>query len=295
VAPAKSQEKVVTLDVTVIERDAQAFGSLTKEEFTVYEDEVKQEINSLNAQESSVSLGIAIDASGSMRTELPLIQRTALNVISQLRPADEAFLVVFRAEAELFHDFTSNQRDLAKAVGEIFTSGGTGLFDAVVATADYAYQKGKHRRRAALLITDGIEKNSSVNENKVITSLIENRTQAYFICLPAMNPSPLSRYKTPSEARERLDRLAKASGGLSFPVATAEESVQTAARLMGNLRRQYEITYISTNNKQDDKLRKVRVVVSPKDGRQLNVITRQGYYGPGHKTAAEKEAAKKKK
>jgi hypothetical protein len=65
--------------------------------------------------------------------------------------------------------------------------------------------------------------------------------------------------------------------------------------LIGSLRRQYEITYVSTNNKQDDKLRKVKVVVSPKDGRKSNVITRQGYYSPGHKRADEQEAAKNKK
>src|SRR5262245_58695418 len=93
---ALSQGNVVTLDVTVIERDAQAFGSLTKEEFAIYEDGVKQQINSLSAQESPFSLGIAIDASGSMRALLPLIRKVALNVISQMGPADEASVAQFK-------------------------------------------------------------------------------------------------------------------------------------------------------------------------------------------------------
>src|SRR5262245_62164575 len=99
---ALSQGNVVTLDVTVIERDAQAFGSLTKEEFAIYEDGVKQEIQSLTAQESPFSLGIAIDASGSMRALLPVIEKVALNVISQLQPTDAALVVAFQAE----HDST---------------------------------------------------------------------------------------------------------------------------------------------------------------------------------------------
>lgn len=292
---AMTQENVVMLNVAVIERDPQAFGSLTKEEFTVYEDGVKQEINSLSAQEAPVSLGIAIDASGSMREQLPLIQRAALSVISQLRPIDEAFVVAFKAEPELVQGFTNNQRTLANAIGQIYTSGGTALLDAVVATGDYVNEKGKHRRKALLFITDGMEKNSTVKENKVITGLIENQAQAYFLCLPGKDTQPYLRNMTPSKARELLDRLAKATGGLSFPLSTPEESAQTATRLMEILLRQYEITYVPTNNKQDDLLRKVSVVVSPKDGRQLTVITRQGYYGPGHKRAAEKEAGKKKK
>ena len=293
--PAKSQENVVTLDVVAIERDARAFGSLTKEEFSVYEDGVKQEIKSLTAQESPFSLGIAIDASGSMRALLPMIQKVALNVISQLQPTDEAFVVAFKAQAELIQDFTNNQRALANAIDQIYTSGGTSLYDAVIATSDQVYKKGKSRRKAMIFITDGLEKNSSVKEGKVITTLIENQAQAYFICMPTESSSPFLGAMNQSTPKERLDRLAKASGGQTFSLNTVDETASIAAKIVGSLRRQYEITYVSTNNKQDDKLRKVKVVVSPKDGRKLNVITRQGYYSPGHKRAAEQEAAKNKK
>jgi VWFA-related protein len=286
--PAMTQEQTVTFDVAVIERDANAFGSLTKEEFTVYEDGVKQQIITLNAQESPFSLGIAIDASGSMRPLLPLIQKTAQDVISRLSGADEACIVSFKAEPKLIQDFTSNQRALAHAVGEIYTSGATGLFNAVVATADHVYKKGKSRRKAALFITDGLDKNSSVKEDKVVTTLIENQAQAYFVCLPVHFKNSSMVMETSLKPSAQLDRLARATGGQTFYIGEPEESASTAAKLIGSLRRQYEITYASTNNKQDGKLRKVRVVASPKDGRKLNVITRQGYYGPGHIRAADR-------
>jgi len=296
--PAISQENIVKLDVAVVERDPQAFGKLTKEEFTVYEDGVKQEISSLSAQESPFSLGIAIDSSGSMRAQLPLIESAALNVIGQIGPADEAFVAQFKVEPELIQGFTNNQQALAKAVGSIYTSGATALFDAIVATSDYVKKNSKSRRKALLFITDGLEKNSAVKEDKVINALIESQAQAYFICLP-IHVSPESLLfpggKKPLEARERLDRLAKASGGQTFSLKAVDEAVTIATKLIGGLRRQYEITYVSTNNKQEDKLRKVKVVVNPKDGRKLNVITRQGHYGPGHQRAVELEEAKKKK
>ncbi|MGH9752970.1 MAG: VWA domain-containing protein [Blastocatellia bacterium] len=291
---AMPQENVVRLNVAVIERDAKAFGSLTSEEFTVYEDGVKQQIISLTAQESPFSLGIVIDASGSMRAQLPLIQKTALDVISRLSGADEAFVVAFKAESDLIQDFTSNQRDLTNAVNRIYTSGKTALLDSIVSTANHVHQKGKHRRKALLFITDGLDQSSSVKEDRVITTLLESQAQTYFICLPIqIQPKP-SLFRKPLEPRKRLDRLAKASGGQSFYLNTADEPAAVAAKILGSMRRQYEITYASTNNKQDGKLRKVSIVVSPKDGRQLNVITRQGYYGPGDKRAAEKEAGKKK-
>ena len=285
--PAKTQEQTVTLDVTVIESNADAYGSLTKDEFTVYEDGVKQQVVSLKAQDSPFSLGIAIDASGSMREQLPLIQKTAQNVISQMGAADEAFVAAFTAESQIMQDFTSSQSDLTNAVNRIYTRGATALLDSMIATSSYVHQKGKHRRKALLFITDGLEKGSLSTEEQAVRALIENDAQAYFVCVPVELSRPFSGTKTTLKPREQIDRIARATGGQSFYVRDAEESSPMAAKLVGSLRHQYEITYVPTENKHQQRLRKVRVVVTPKDGRQLNAITRQGYYPPGHKRMTE--------
>jgi VWFA-related protein len=291
---AMTQEQTVTLDVAVIEKSPDAFGSLTKEEFAVYEDGVKQQVISLAAQDSPFSLGIAVDASGSMRGQLPLIQKAAQAVISKMGSDDEAFVVAFTSGSEVMQDFTSNQRDLANAVDKIYANGGTSLLDAVVAASNYVHKNGKNRRKAIMFITDGVDKGSSIDEDKATTALIENQAQAYFVCVPVEISRPFLGIKTALKPRPQLDRLAKATGGQTFYLRSAEESSPTAERFIGSLRNQYEVTYASTNNKEKDKLRKVRVVVSPKDGRQLDVVTRQGYYGPGHKRVSEKLIDKKK-
>lgn len=287
-APAMTQEQTVTLDVAVIEPNADAYGSLTKEEFTVYEDGVKQQIISLAAQDSPFSLGIAIDASGSMRDQLPLMQKVAQDVISQMGGADEAFIAAFTARSQVLQDFTNNQRDLAYAIGQIYAQGSTSLLDAVESTAGYAYEKGKHRRKALLFITDGLEKGSFVNEEQAVSALAESQEQAYFLCLPIQVSRPFAGTKTVLKPREQVDRIAKATGGRSFYLQGSESASETAAKIVESLRHQYEITYTPANNKQNGKFRKLKVVVSPKDGRQLNVITKQGYYGPGHKRKSEK-------
>jgi VWFA-related protein len=285
--PATTQEQIVTLDVAVMERDPDAYGSLTKDEFAVYEDGVKQQVISLTAQDAPFSLGIAIDASGSMRGQLPLIQKTALDVISQMGSADEAFVAAFTAKSEVIQDFTNNQPNLVNAIDKIYTAGATALLDAIVSTSGYAYERGKNRRKALLFITDGLEKGSFANEDQAVSALIESQEQAYFVCVPVEVSRPFLGIKKSLKPIELVDRIARATGGQSFYMRDAEESGSTAAKLIGSLRHQYEITYAPTNNKQNDKLRKVRVVVSPKDGRQLNVITRRGHYGPGHKRASK--------
>ena len=284
---AITQQQTVTLDVAVIDRDVDAYGSLTKEEFTVYEDGVKQQVISLTAQDAPFSLGITIDASGSMRDQLPLIQKTALDVISQMGSADEAFVAAFTANSEVIQDFTSNQPNLANGINKIYTSGATALLDSIISISGYANKRGKNRRKALLFITDGLEKGSFADEDQAVSALIENQEQAYFVCVPVEVYRPFAGIKKSLKPREQVDRIARATGGQSFYLRDSEESASTAAKLIGSLRHQYEITYAPTNKKQNDKMRKVRVVVSPKDGRQLNVITRQGYYGPGRKRAAE--------
>jgi VWFA-related protein len=286
--PAKTQEQTVTLDVAVIEPDADAYGSLTKEEFAVYEDGVKQDIISLRAQDAPFSLGIAIDASGSMRDQLPLMQKVAVDVISYMGAADESFIAAFTARSQVIQDFTDEQRNLATAVRQIYANGSTSLLDAIESTASYAYEKGKHRRKALLFITDGLEKGSFVNEEQAVSALIESQEQAYFLCLPIQVSRPFSGTKTVLKPREQVDRIARATGGRSFYLRDGEGASEIASKIVGSLRHQYEITYAPTSNKQNGKLRKVKVVVTPKDGRQLDVITRQGYYGPGHKRKSEK-------
>lgn len=286
--PARSQEQTVTLDVAVIEPEADAYGSLTKEEFAVYEDGVKQDVISLRAQDAPFSLGIAIDASGSMRDQLPLMQNAAVDVISHMGAADEAFVAAFTARSQVIQDFTDEQRNLATAVRQIYANGSTSLLDAIESTANYAYEKGKHRRKALLFVTDGLERGSFVNEEQAVSALIASQAQAYFLCLPIQVSRPFSGTKTVLKPIEQVERIAKATGGRAFYLRDAEGASETAAKIVESLRHQYEITYAPINNKQNGKMRKVKVVVTPKDGRKLDVITRQGYYGPGRKRKSEK-------
>jgi Ca-activated chloride channel family protein len=285
---AATQEQTVTLDVAVMENDPEAYGSLTKEEFAVYEDGAQQQIISIRAQDAPFSLGIAIDASGSMRDQLPLMQKVAVDVISHMSAADEAFIAAFTARSQVMQDFTDEQRDLAAAVRQIYANGSTSLLDAIESTAGYAYNKGRHRRKALLFITDGLEKGSFINEEQAVSALIESQAQAYFLCLPIQVSRPFSGTKSVLKPRENVERIARATGGRAFYLRDAEGASETAAKIADSLRHQYEITYAPTNDRQNGKFRKVKVVVSPKDGRKLDVIARRGYYGPGHKKKSQK-------
>jgi Ca-activated chloride channel family protein len=291
----KIPTELVLLDVTVIDQNNRPVFTLTKDDFTVYEDKVKQEIENVSREEVPISVGLVIDTSGSMRTKLQTVSDAALGLVRQLRPHDEAFIAQFKAEPELVQDFTQDKRELEDALGELFTGGGTSLLDAIIATADYAHEKGKQRRKALVIITDGLEKNSSVKEKEVMDAIKEDLVQVYLVGFidEAEDAAGIFGKSPAKKAKELLNRLAEDSGGRAFFPKDVSEMAAIAKQIAEDLRTQYVISYYPSNANRDGAFRSVRVVINPKDSRKLIARTRQGYYARNDKGAAQTANDKK--
>lgn len=281
----KLDTNLVTLDVTVIDQNNQPVSNLTKDNFTVFEDKIAQKVEDVSREEVPVSVGFVIDTSGSMRSRLQTVADATVGLVRQLREDDEGFLSQFKAEPELVQDFTSDKRELEDAVGELFTSGGTALLDAIIATADYAHEKGKRRRKALVIISDGLEKNSSVKEKEVLEAIKEDEVQIYLVGFLDEDESDKGLFGKPSskKAKELLSRLADDSGGKAFFPKDITEMPAIAAQIAKDIRTQWVVTYYPTNDQLDGTFRSVKVTVAAKDNRKLIARTRQGYYAKGDK------------
>ena len=295
--PATGEDRVVVdtdlvqLDVTVIDQNNVPVFDLKKDDFQVFEDRIKQEIQTVSREEVPISLGLVIDTSGSMRSKLQTVSDAARSLIRQMKNDDESFVAQFKAEPELVQDYTRDKRELEDAIDQLYTSGGTSLLDAIVATADYSHQKGKQRRKALIVITDGLEKNSSVKEKEVMEAMKEDEVQVYLVGFIDEEDDQKSLFgKSPAKkAKELLSRLAEDSGGRAFFPKDVSEMPVIAEQIAKDLRTQYVISYYPTNAERDGKFRTVRVVVDSKDKRKLIPRTRQGYYArkPGQPVQAE--------
>ncbi|HZS08418.1 MAG TPA: VWA domain-containing protein [Blastocatellia bacterium] len=285
--------QLVQLDVTVIDQANNPIYDLKKDDFSVFEDKIKQSIENVSREEVPISLGMVIDTSGSMRTKLQVVSDAARGLIKQLRNEDEAFVAQFKAEPELVQDFTRDKRELEDAIDNLYTSGGTSLLDAIVATADYAHEKaskqGQHRRRALIVISDGLEKNSSVKEKEVIEAMKEDEVQVYFVGFVDEDEEQKGLFgRSPAKkAKELLMRLADDSGGRAFFPKDISEMGAIATQIAKDLRTQYVISYYPTNEKRDGSFRSVRVVVDSRDRRRLIARTRLGYYARPAGAAAQ--------
>jgi Ca-activated chloride channel homolog len=274
----KINTELVSLDVTVIDQENKPVYSLNKEDFTVYEDKVPQLITSVSREEIPLSFGLVIDTSGSMRSKLYAVVDAARYLIKEMRPNDECFIAQFKTEAQLVKGFTNNKGELEAALDELFISGNTAMLDAIIATSDYAQKKGHQRRKALVIISDGLENNSAAKERMVKAAVRENDVQIYLVGFVDKGKFSLFARSPEAKAKSLIGRLAEDSGGRAFFPQAPEEMIDIASQISQDLRTQYVVNYYPSNEKRDGTYRSVRVAVNPKDHRKLIARTREGYY-----------------
>src|SRR5215469_15594891 len=129
----KVNVELVNVQFTVTDRHGKFVPDLKKEDFLVEEDGRRQEIrNFARENELPLTLAMLIDTSPSVRPVFDEEKTTAERFLETiLRPKDLALVMGFDREVTLVQDYTDNPRDLARAVQDLQTGGGTSIYDAI--------------------------------------------------------------------------------------------------------------------------------------------------------------------
>ncbi|HEV2763291.1 MAG TPA: VWA domain-containing protein, partial [Pyrinomonadaceae bacterium] len=120
---------LVTIPVSVLDRDGKYVAGIRKEEFRVYEDGVEQDIAYFAQVDVPFTVALVIDTSGSTRFRLEEIQDAAVAFVEQLKPNDRVLVVSFDEEVRVHAEPTSDRRRLRDAIRETRTGGYTKLYD----------------------------------------------------------------------------------------------------------------------------------------------------------------------
>ena len=279
----------VVLNATVLS-GSQLVENLTKDDFQVLEDGVKQTLISFQHTDLPVSIGLVIDNSGSMYKKRPSVNKSALDLILASNPQDEAFVVNFSDEAFIDSEFTSEPNKLKDGLAHIDSRGGTALYDAVVASADKLVEDGKRPKQVLVLITDGEDNASTLNLEQTIHR-VQELSGPVIYSIGLLFGDEMSRAEV-RHARRALEMLSTETGGMAFFPKSIEEVDQIAAEVARDVRSQYTLGYRSTKPTSVPGFRRVEVTAEAKGMGKLTVRTRTGYF-PVVKTA--KKAAEGKK
>ena len=151
----KMDTSLVTIPVSVMDRDGKFVPFLKKRDFRIYEDGVEQDIESFNSVETPFHVALVLDTSNSTLFKFDDIQDAAFAFIKQLRRDDQVMVVSFDSKVRFHCDFTSDYDELRRAIEETRISGSTKLYEAVDKVVDRL--ETIQGRKAIVLFTDGVD------------------------------------------------------------------------------------------------------------------------------------------
>lgn len=272
---ARMHTELVTLNVTVTDKQHNPVPGLDARHFEIYEDKVMQKIEFFSNIDAPASIGIVFDTSSSMSDKIDRAREALKAFIETSHRSDDFFLLPFDYRAYLIAKSTDGETAV-RVLSKIEAGGSTALYDAAYFGVESVNQ-GRYKKRALLIISDG-EDNSSRYSFKDLRSLLKESDVTVY-CIGIVNRYGAFGDHIDEEGRMLLTDLAKMTGGKAFFPRLNGELEEAVVRIALELRRQYSIGYIPANFSRDGKWRKIKVRVnSPPELPRLVVRTREGYY-----------------
>ena len=182
----KSGVELINVTVTVSDASGRFVPNLRKDDFILSEDDQPQTITHFSAERVPVSLGIALDTSGSMEGEKIKAAHGALDrfLFDLLDRQDEIFIYLFSNYPRLLQGWTTDRNLLSRALGRITPNGGTALYDTVEEAIPLT-SRGQNVKKALLVISDGNDTASRADIRDVRRDIRESETLVYAIGIDA--------------------------------------------------------------------------------------------------------------
>ncbi len=276
---------LVRVDVQVTTRHLRPVAGLTKEDFAVYDEGVRQPIAYFGRDSEPLDLLLLLDVSGSMRRSLEEMASTAGLALRQLRSTDRVGVMLFARENDLREPFTSDfrrvQEGLRDAVSERGLGAGTLINGSLIAAARTLRKEPARGRRAILILTDNQGLNYQTPDEDVLKALYSADAVLNAIVVgnskePDHSKAP-QRYRNPDFTPSDVFKLAQESGGEAFRSGKVGEAFRD---LIERIRSRYSLHYAAPPARAGV-FRRITVELVPEARRRLGdagVRARSGYY-----------------
>ncbi len=311
-APAQDPDDVVRTDVSlvqlnvgVVDNRGRAVTSLSRHDFVVYEDGVKQSIAQFEPTNAPFSVVLLLDMSGSTITFREQLKLATTRFLDALAPEDRVAVVQFNAKIKKISNFGSNRKDTVYAINIAEGAGETHLYDALMFSLKELEKEGK-RRKAIVVLTDGLDTQmrsvdraavakaqtdeealkairpeSSGPLTAVLNSADRQGVTIFPLALPSGDPKRLP-IPGPditgiyAAARTRLQSIANRTGGRLTEINRLDQMARLYAEVAADLRTLYTVAYQASGGRpRDGKWREIKVEVAYPE---LIARTRPGYF-----------------
>jgi Ca-activated chloride channel homolog len=295
------ETNLVTLPVSVLDRDGRFITGLKQENFQIFEDGVQQKVEYFAPIEQPFTVVLLIDVSNSTEFKIEEIQNAAISFINQLRADDRIMVISFDEKIHVLSPPTNNRGALTNAIRQLNFGGGTSLYEAV----DQAISRELKQiqgRKALVLFTDGVD---TTSRRATYQSTVAESEEAESMIYPIRfdtysdmnggnggggNPTPRrggggsvwgqilggiltggnvqigrggggTNASDYEKGKRYLEDLARTSGGRNFEARNSYSLEAAFAGIAEELRRQYAIGYYPETVGQTGQRKQIKVKV----------------------------------
>ena len=283
----KVDVSLVTVGVRVTDSKGRSALGLKQEDFSIFEDGVRQQVQFFSSEEQPITLGILLDRSFSMsfKNKLDRAKEAAHVLVRSAHEGSEYFYFTFDDQVKLAADFTKDPNALHSAIDRTPLGGGTSLYDAIVEGLTLC-SRATLPRQALIIISDGADQHSRHNLQETMQIVRESEMQIFTIGyfspdedknLSTAGPKiQMTDGRTIDNPRDVLQRVARESGAESYFPRNDAELAKAVEDITNDLRTQYTLAYYPPAGDGENRYHQLRVTVR---GR-YNVRARPGYGTP---------------
>ncbi len=300
----RTETSLVQLNIGVVDKQGRPIKSLTRNDFVVYEDGVKQSIQLFEPVDAPFSLVLMLDMSGSTVNFRQQLKLASQRFLDALGPDDRVAVIQFNAKVKSLASFSTDRLKAAYAIEIAEGAGETYFYDALKFALKELEKEGK-RRKAIVVLTDGldtslrnsdrstlskvqsneealatIDPHSSPDLRNVLASADRQGVTIFPLALPSGDPKRLP-LQTPNivgiyaAARARLQSLADRTGGRLNDINRLQYMAELYREVAANLRSLYTVSYQPQGERVRGKWHEIKVEVANSD---LTARTKPGYF-----------------
>lgn len=261
---------IVIMNASIVDRDGRHVSGLRKEQFSIFEDGNRQEIDFFAAEETPFAAVILLDTSGSMGKQVSVARAAAIRFLDGLRYTDSAAIYRFDSKVALVQDF-SNSRDVSEKIFDLTSYGMTVLNDAVYKAAMELKDR-PEKRRAIIVLSDGADTMSGRSADAALKAALAANAVIYTVDMSSPNSSSS---KDRMSAANILKKFADRSGGTFISTPGGAALRGAFEQIVNELGVQYTLGFSPSNEKKDGKWRSLELRVARPN---LTIRTRKGYH-----------------
>ncbi|UCF39000.1 MAG: VWA domain-containing protein [Acidobacteriota bacterium] len=260
----------VLVRVTVTDPLNRYVVGLERNHFRVFEEKVEQTLSHFSNDKSPISVGIILDASGSMGDNILSARTSVAQFLENPDAQDEYFLIAFNDRSTLIRDFTSHGDTIRNQSSSVAPKGRTALYDAIYLGLE-TMGRARNEKKALIVITDGEDNTSRYTFREVKDRVKESDTQIYVI----------GERGELGYGRNVISEIVRLTGGRAFFPHNFKQLDYFVDLIHTELRNQYVLGYVPLDQQFGGEWRKLKVELDPPEGLpKLSIRFREGYFAP---------------